>query len=157
MIFAIGNVGFLVGAALSGRIARRFGIGPTIIGSVVVSIAGNYLIPLAPRSGPIPFFIAGQLLLALGQPVYNINQVSFRQAITPHDMQGRMNATMRFLVWGTMPIGTIAGGLLATWLGIHTTLWIGAIGGTVAIAPLLVGPVRYLRTIPDPPTSTGLD
>ena len=41
----------------------------------------------------------------LSAVIYNINQVSFRQAITPAPMQGRMNATMRFIVWGTIPIG----------------------------------------------------
>ena len=46
--------------------------------------------------------------------VYNINQVSLRQAITPERMQGRMNATMRFIVWGTIPIGPIVGGAIAT-------------------------------------------
>jgi hypothetical protein len=64
--------------------------------------------------------------------VYNVNQVSFRQAITPLDMQGRMNATMRFIVWGTMPIGSVAGGILASFLPLRTTILIGALIASTA-------------------------
>jgi hypothetical protein len=46
-------------------------------------------------------FLASVFLTGLSAVVYNVNQVSFRQAITPLEMQGRMNATMRFVVWGT--------------------------------------------------------
>ena len=79
---------------------------------------------------------------------YNINQVSYRQAICPPRMLGRMNATMRFLVWGTIPIGSIAGGILATVIGVHQAIWVGAILGlTPALFPLL-SPVRHIRVIP---------
>jgi hypothetical protein len=67
-------------------------------------------------------------------------------------MQGRMNATVRFLVWGTMPIGTIIGGVLASTIGLHETIWVGAILGFIpAIFPFL-SPVRHLRTMPEPVT-----
>ena len=60
---------------------------------------------------------------------WNINQVSLRQAITPPRMQGRMNATMRFIVWGTIPLGAILGGALGSIIGLHETIIVGAIGG----------------------------
>ena len=61
--------------------------------------------------------------------VYNINQVSLRQSITPERMQGRMNATMRFIVWGTMPVGATIGGVIATAVGVTQALWVGSILG----------------------------
>jgi hypothetical protein len=65
-------------------------------------------------------------------------------------MQGRMNATVRFLVWGTIPIGQILGGLIATVFGVHETIWLAAVLGFVpAIFPLL-SPVRSLREMPNP-------
>ena len=82
--------------------------------------------------------------------VYNVNQVSFRQAITPDPMQGRMNATMRFIVWGTIPVGQIAGGAIATVAGIPAALWIGAVGSFLAVIPLLITPVHTLRDMPTP-------
>jgi hypothetical protein len=63
-------------------------------------------------------------------------------------MQGRMNATMRFVVWGTIPIGSLLGGGLATVLGLHETIWIGAIGSLFAFVPLLFSPLRSLREVP---------
>jgi hypothetical protein len=80
--------------------------------------------------------------------VYNVNQVSYRQAITPLDMQGRMNATMRFIVWGTMPIGLVAGGILASFLPLRTTILIGGVIASTAFLWVLFSPVRSLREIP---------
>ena len=85
--------------------------------------------------------------------------MSFRQAITPAAMQGRMNATMRFIVWGTIPVGAILGGTLATAFGLHEAIWIGAIGSILAVVPLLITPVHTLKTMPEPvdaaPVSDG--
>jgi len=59
-------------------------------------------------------------------------------------LQGRMNASMRFLVWGTIPLGSLAGGVLGEVIGIHTTLVIGAIGGLLAVTWVFFSPVRSL-------------
>jgi MFS family permease len=84
-----------------------------------------------------------------GMAVYNINQVSLRQAITPMRMQGQMNAAMRFMVWGTMPIGALVGGILGNTFGLRPTLWVAAIGGLFAFVPPLLSPVRSLERIPE--------
>jgi hypothetical protein len=65
-------------------------------------------------------------------------------------MQGRMNATMRFIVWGTIPVGAMLGGFLGNTIGLHETIWIGAIGGIFSFLPLLIGPVRSLKEMPAP-------
>ena len=100
------------------------------------------LVALAPTSSPVPFLIAAGLLAGFSGVVYNINQVSFRQAITPPAMQGRMNATMRFIVWGTIPIGAILGGVIATTVSLNAAIWVGALGSFLAVVPLLITPVR---------------
>ena len=87
--------------------------------------------------------------------VYNINQLSFRQAITPTAMQGRMNATMRFIVWGTIPVGQVLGGVIGSSLGVHEAIWIGAAGSFLAVVPLLLTPVRTLREMPPPLEDAG--
>jgi hypothetical protein len=65
-------------------------------------------------------------------------------------MQGRMNATMRFIVWGTIPIGGIIGGAIATVSGVSTAIWVGALGSFLAVIPLVITPVRTLREMPTP-------
>jgi len=74
--------------------------------------------------------------------------VSFRQAITPLDIQGRMNATMRFIVWGTMPLGLVVGGILGSFLPLRMTILIGGIIASTAFLWVLASPVRSLREIP---------
>ena len=68
--------------------------------------------------------------------VYNIQQVSLRQAISPARLQGRMNASMRCLVWGTMPLGSLTGGAIAAAAGLRTAIFVGAIGGFTSILPI---------------------
>lgn len=150
-VFALGNLGGLAGALLAGRLARWFRLGPAIIGSLFLSGFGPLLVAVAPAEGPVPFLVASGVATAFGSMVYNINQVSYRQTICPPELLGRMNATIRFLVWGTMPVGSLIGGALATVIGVHETIWIGAaLSFLPALFPLL-SPVRRLREMPAAP------
>jgi len=85
-----------------------------------------------------------------GSVVYNINQVSLRQALVPLRLQGRMNASMRFLVWGTLPIGSLFGGFLASVLDLRTAIALMVVVGFGSILWVFFSPVRSLRTIPEP-------
>ena len=149
LVFAVANIGYLVGALLANRLSRRFGVGPTIILGASGSVS-LLLLAAAPRSNPIPFLIAAQMISSIGIPIYNITQVSFRQAITPERLQGRMNSVMRFVVWGVMPLGALLGGALASWVGLRFAIWVGAIGMSLAVLPVLLSPVRTLRKMPEP-------
>jgi len=158
LILALGNVGFLLGAFAAQRMAKRFGIGPAIVWSIGLTAPAAILVPLATPGTAFPFLVTSQFLMGFGGiAVYNINQVSLRQAITPHGMQGKMNATMRFTVWGTIPIGSFVGGILGKSIGLRPTLWIGAVGGMLAFLWPLFSPVRRLRTIPDAASDASPD
>ncbi len=76
-------------------------------------------------------------------------QVTFRQRITPPRLLGRMNASIRFCVWGVMPIAALAAGALGTWLGVVATMWIGALGGLLSALFVVVGPFWGMRELPD--------
>jgi MFS family permease len=149
LIFTISSIGYLSGALLANRLSRRFGVGPTIIIGAAGSVA-TLLLAVAPESNPIPFLIAAQAISGMGVPIYNITQVSFRQAITPERIQGRMNSVMRFIVWGVMPLGSLLGGALASWVSLRFAIWVGAIGMSLAVLPVLLSPVRTLREMPEP-------
>ncbi len=155
--FSLGAVGFLAGAVLASRVAARVGVGRTIVGSAVLSGPAFLPIALAPADLALPFVAAGVFLGGLGGAIYNINQVSFRQAITPERLQGRMNATMRFIVWGTIPVGTITGGFLGGTIGLHETIWVGAVATIFAFVPVFLGPVRTIVTMPQPEGPTASD
>jgi MFS family permease len=151
IIFAVGNVGALLGALSGSRIAKRLGVGPAIILSAILFGPPSILIPLAPSSFPYPYLIAALFISSFFNVIYNVNQVGLRQAITPLRMQGRMNATMRFMVWGTIPIGAFLGGVLGNTIGLRPTLWVSAIGSFLPFLPVLFSPVRSLEKIPEPP------
>jgi MFS family permease len=149
LVLAVSNIGYLAGALLANRLSRRFGVGPTI----VIGAAGStslLLLAAAPASNPIPFLIASQAISSMGVPIYNITQLSYRQAITPRRIQGRMNSVMRFIVWGVMPLGALLGGAIASWFSLRTAIWVGAIGMSLAVLPVLLSPVRTLREMPEP-------
>ena len=148
IVLSIGNLGVLAGALLSERVGRWIGVGPTIVWSAFLSSFALIAVAIAPRDAPVPFLIAGGFIGSVTAVVYNVNQVSLRQAITPDRMLGRMNATMRFIVWGTIPIGALVGGVLGGVIGLQATIWVGAIGAFLGFLPVLLSPVRSLQEIP---------
>ena len=149
LVFAVANVGLLAGAALAAPVARRLGVGPTVAAAAGLQAAGLLLVPLAPLA-PIPLLVAGQLLRALGVVVYNVAQRSLRQALVPTRLQGRTNATLRFVGWGTIPLGNLLGGVLATLAGLQAAVWAGAAVGLLAVLPATRASVRALRAVPEP-------
>jgi predicted MFS family arabinose efflux permease len=79
--------------------------------------------------------------------VYNIAQISYRQAICPPTLLGRMNASVRWIAWGTIPLGALAGGSLATWIGVRATLWIAGAGVWAAGLLVFFSPLRGRRDV----------
>jgi len=120
------------------------------VASIALDGPAMLLLAVAPHGAPVPGLVASVALGGFSAVVYNVNQVSYRQALTPTAIQGRMNATMRFLVWGTIPIGAVVGGLVATAVGVHNAIWIGALGSCLPFLSVFLSPVRTLQTMPEP-------
>jgi MFS family permease len=151
LFFSIGSVGAIVDALVADRVARRFGQGPTIWLSAALSGPPWLLVPLLQRGWFFWLVAAAQVLVALLVPVYNITQVSFRQGLCPERLLGRMNATIRFMVWGTMPLGGLIGGVLGSWIGVWPTLWVAAIGLSLSFGWVFFSPLRTMRELPTRP------
>ncbi len=150
-IFSVGAFGALAGVFLASRAAKYLGVGWAIIVGMIVSGLGGIPFYLAvPGTSSVPLMMMGMFAALFGGVIYNINQVSLRQAIVPIKLQGRMNASMRFLVWGTIPLGGLAGGLMGEFLGLRTTIGIASVAGTLAFLWVLLSPVRSLKKIPEP-------
>jgi MFS family permease len=146
----VGGVGVLLGAVLAAPVARRIGAGTAIVGSMMATGPAVLIMVFLPPSAIVAgaMLVASNFLMGFTAVVYNVNQISFRQAITPLDIQGRMNATMRFLVWGTLPLGSIIGGVLGSFIPLRMTVLVGAVVAGLAFIWLLASPVRSLRVIP---------
>ncbi len=144
LVFALANVGF-AGAALATWSQRRFGLGVTLVLSSGASGLVALCLPLAAVFAPVPIMFAVELLITFLVPVYNVNQVSLRQAMVPQALQGRMNATVRTFVWGTMPVGALAGGWLGNTAGVVPTLVVAGVIQALACLWIATSPVLRLR------------
>jgi predicted MFS family arabinose efflux permease len=154
-VFAAAGPGSFAGSILASRVSKRLGVGSTIVAGQALTGITRLLIPAALIAGsPVGHAVIlglSMFLLGLARSVFNITQVSLRVAITPDRMHGRLNATMRFVMWAVTPAGALAGGLLAsTTLGLEGTLTIAGIG-VLAATLLFLAP--GLRTIGAMPTS----
>jgi MFS family permease len=151
LAFTLSNIGPLFAAFNTNRISARLGVGRTIIFSSIIGAPTFLVIPFAPEGNAslvvlIPAFIIG----GLSNVIYNVTQVSLRQAITPERLQGRMNSVMRFIVWGTIPLGALIGGVLASKIGVKETLIVSGIGCFTSFLPVLFSPVRDIKEMPEP-------
>ncbi len=151
LLGTIGAAGFLVGALVAKRFTTALGFGRGL--AVSVSMAGlAVLYPLASYGSPFLLPAVVAFVIGTSSPIYNISQVSLRQAITPDRLQGRMNATMRVIVWGTIPVGAIIGGTLASLpsFGVVSTMVLGGIIAALAGVWIVLGPVIKLKQQPVP-------
>jgi MFS family permease len=151
VVFSLSAVGGLLGAIATPRIVARIGEARAIpISAIAFSVLPFFLpaISLVPALAfpllVIQFFLASFTVL-----LYNITQVTFRQRITPPRLLGRMNASVRFVVWGVMPISALLAGALGTWIGTVPTLWIAASFELFACLFVVIGPFWGMRELPD--------
>ena len=141
-------IGGLVGSLVARRFAEKVGQGPAIWLSIVIIAPTGFVAPFVHRDWSLGLLALAQVLMWMGVVVYNITQVSFRQGLCPPELLGRMNATMRFLVWGTMPLGGLLGGILGSAIGTRRTLLVVAIGSSLTFLPVFFSPLRRMRELP---------
>ena len=145
LVLACGNVGALVGAAVSTRLALRIGAGRAILATAATIAPATLFVAAAPTEGALPFLVVAQVLTGFGALGYSITSTTLRQSVTPDALLGRMNSVMIFLGFSGVPLGSLAGGALASAFGLHAAIWIGAALAPLAVAPLLATPIRSVR------------
>jgi predicted MFS family arabinose efflux permease len=145
LVFGAGGAGAVVGAMVVGSVVRRLGVGNSLaLSNVLVGLA--FLAwPLALLGSPVLVLGALMFFAGISDSIYNVSQVSLRQAVTPGRLQGRMTATMRTVFWGVRPISNLAGGVMAGALGAPATIVIGSLIGMTATIAVLAGPLGRVR------------
>lgn len=141
-------IGGLMGALLTRKLANLTGEGPAIIVSATAMMTTAFCYPLASLWPAIPTLIIGGVFLYASLVIYNVATVSFRQRLCPPELLGRMNATVRFLIWGTIPIGAMLGGILGHAFGAITAIWIATFLGLLALLPVYISPLWRLKKLP---------
>jgi MFS family permease len=149
VVFSIGNLGLLAGAPIAGALARRIGIGPLLIWGGTCTGCAYVLFAASPRAAAPELLAVAQFVWSFGAVMYFVNGITLIQTITPERLLGRVNASRRFAVWGVIPLGNLCGGAIASGVGLRAAIWVGAIGATVSVYPLLVSPLRSVRVTED--------
>jgi MFS family permease len=151
LVFSLAAIGGLLGAVATPHIVRRIGEARAIPVSALLFGFAPLLVPLVSLfpSLALPLLVVAFFIGSFTVLLYNITQVTFRQRITPPRLLGRMNASIRFVVWGVMPIGALLFGALGEVIGVVPTLWIGAIGEVFAVLFVATGPFWTMRELPD--------
>jgi hypothetical protein len=112
-----------------------------MIGYIVIGGSASLLLPLTGPGWRLAFLVVGEMVMMAFIVAFNIVQVSYRQTICPDHLLGRMNATMRFVMWGTTPLGGLLGGVLGTAVGLRNTLWITGVGTLLPVLWLVFSPL----------------
>jgi len=128
----IGNAGALIGAAMAAALSRRLGVKAAMIGAAVVSALGFVPILFATPLFAFAIAVLSRALVSFALPVFNINSRAIRQLAAPDYLQARAVATMRFLTWGPIPVGSAAGGLVAAAIGVRSMLWVAVFGAAAS-------------------------
>ncbi len=150
LVFTAAAGAGLLGALSAAKIGQRIGQGNTVILALLVSGIATFGFAIAALIGDataLPLVIAAEAVMAFGGLVYNITQVSARQALCPEHLLGRMNASIRFFVWGVMPISALLAGAFATWFGLAPVFFAGATGAVLSTWFIFASPLRGLKTI----------
>lgn len=152
MVFAVGGLSALAGAVAASRLAV-LPIGPLMIAMLLIWAGGQALVPLATTVSllAIALLVGQQLVTDSAATIYDINQVSLRQAITPDSLLGRVNASVRVLELGVTLAATVVAGLLGELVGLRLLLVVEVVILLLAALWLYLSPVRRLRTTPPLP------
>jgi MFS family permease len=150
LIVGAGAVGGLLGAAVTGRVSRRIGVGPALIAGLVLFPAPLILVPLA--GGPAPLVLAllfaAEFLAALGVMMLDITAGSVQTAATPEPMLAVVSGFKRTVNYGIRPVGALLGGALGTAIGVRPALWIATVGALLGVLWVVFSPLRTMRELP---------
>ena len=119
--------------------------------AILPSVPAVALVPLAAgqsRTTAIVMLAVSMVIYGFGVVIYNVAQVSFRQRLCPRPLLGRMNASIRFIVYGSQPIGALLGGVIGAQFGVLTALWVAVAGEAIAVLPVLLSPLLKMRHLP---------
>lgn len=158
-VLGAGAVGAVLGSTITGRVARRIGIGPTYMLGCVLFPAPLVLVPAA--SGPalvvLAFLFAARFGSGLGVMVLDISIASIFSALIPHHLRSRVSGAFTLVNMGVRPIGSLAGGWLGSAIGLRPTLWIATVGAIAGVLWLIWSPMPRLRTLEGREAPPGIE
>jgi MFS family permease len=151
VVLGIAAIGTLGTSALTGRLARRFGVGPMFIVGCFLFPAPLVLVPAAggPHWFVVVLLFTAELLSGVGLMLLDILAGTISAAVVPPQMRSRVSGAFMVVNYGVRPVGTTLAGILGTTLGLRPTLWIATVGSLAGLLFLLPSPIRTMREVPE--------
>jgi MFS family permease len=151
LVLGAGSVGTVATSYFAAAVARRFGLGPAFIFGCFLFPAPLILVPAA--AGPhwliLAFLFVAELLSGVGLMLLDILAGAMMAGTIPIAVRGRVSGGFQVVNYGVRPLGMAIGGALGSTIGVHTTLWIGAVGALSGLLFLLPSPIRTMRELPE--------
>ncbi|MGW0808809.1 MFS transporter [Nonomuraea sp. NPDC002799] len=145
LLLMSGGIGGIVGGLSGGWLSSRLGTARMTWLAVTVGSPFGLLLPLTEADWRMVCFAITSMALSWSAALATVGQATYRQTVTPEHMLGRVNASVRFMVWGIMPLGALLGGLVAQQIGVRQALWVFMTGRLLAFLPLLFSPLPRMR------------
>lgn len=151
IVVFVGSIGSFLGVMVVARINNWLGLGWCIVLSMCIGSVGGILLAMASGSSLLTIIIVGfgYMLINAAEPLFNINVISIRQMITPARLMARTTGSIRFLVWGTLPIGALVAGFMGDAFGGRSTMVLIGVGFLLPAIMTLLSPFRHVRTVSD--------
>lgn len=137
LVVGASALGYPTGNLICSRVADRIGPLRTIVLGAATSATGFVLMPVFGSARFVVGLVAASVLHGIGEGMFGPTWTTIRQTLTPAGLLGRVNAVERFLLWGVVPLASLAASVLISLIGLSGAFWVGAVG-TVACLPPLV-------------------
>ena len=152
-LIALTSLGGVLGAVLARPAAKRFGTAQAVLRVRMLLIPAGLLIPLADRGPGLALFVLGSVTLIGAIVAVNVIWGGWVQGYYPRELLGRVSTSVQVFNYGSIPLGAVTAGVLASHLGVRAALWITLSGLALSPLILLTGPLRHLRDLPSRPDS----
>jgi MFS family permease len=153
VVLGAGAVGGLIGAAVTGRLGRRIGIGPAFVVGCVLFPVPIMLVPLAggPHALVLVMLFLAEFGSGLGVVILDISGASIFAAVVPDRLRARVSGAYLLVNYGVRPLGALFGGALGSAIGVRSTLWLATAGAVAGFLWLLPSPIPRLHELPAEP------
>jgi MFS family permease len=151
IVLGTASIGTILGSLVTGRISRRFGVGPAFIAGCFLFPAPLILVPAA--GGPhwlvLLFLFVSEFASGVGLMLLDIMAGTISAATVPTELRSRVSGAFIVVNYGVRPLGTSLGGLLGATIGVRSTLWIATVGPLLGLLWFIRSPIPRLRDVPE--------
>ncbi|MEV4012947.1 MFS transporter [Nonomuraea angiospora] len=145
LLLMSGGIGGLIGGFTGAWLSRRFGTARMTWLAVTLGSPFGLLLPMTQADWRVVCFAITSIAITWSATLLNVGQITYRQTVTPEHLLGRVNASVRFMTWGIMPLGALLGGILAQQIGVREALWVVMAARLLTFVPLLFSPLPRMR------------